>query len=70
MLAMEDKGIGSCPQTSISCFPDMVREELGVAENFKLLMGISFGYVDEADGANGFRSDRDPLEKTTTFHSA
>ena len=70
MLAMEDKGIGSCPQTSISCFPDMVREELGVAENFKLLMGISFGYVDEADGANGFRSDRDPLEKTTIFHSA
>jgi nitroreductase len=43
---------------------------LSVPDNFKLLMGLSFGYIDEEDGANNFRSERDPLEKTTTFHSA
>ena len=69
MLAMADAGIGSCPQTSVSCFPDLVREELGIASNFKLLLGLSFGYVDESDNANNLRTERDPLEKTTTFYS-
>lgn len=69
MLALENAGIGSCPQTSVSCYPDLVRQELGVESRFKLLMGLSFGYVDESDGANNFRTERAPLEQSTTFHS-
>ena len=69
MLALENAGIGSCPQTSVSCYPDLVRQELGVESRFKLLMGLSFGYVDESDGANNFRTERAPLEKSTTLHS-
>ena len=53
----------------MSCFPDLVREELGIESNFKLLLGLSFGYVDESDNANNLRTERDPLEKTTTFYS-
>ena len=68
MLALADEGIGSCPQTSISCYPDLVREELGVESRFKLLMGLSFGYVDKADNANNFRTDRAALADTTVFH--
>ncbi len=69
MLAMADAGIGSCPQTSVSCFPDLVREELGIDSHYKLLLGLSFGYVDESDTANNLRTERDPLESTTTFYS-
>jgi len=69
MLAMADAGIGSCPQTSVSCFPDLVREELGIDNHYKLLLGLSFGYVDESDTANNLRTERDPLESTTTFYS-
>ena len=68
MLAMANANIGSCPQTSVSCYPDLVREELGVDSKYKLLMGISFGYIDAEDGANNFRTERAPLESTTTFH--
>jgi len=68
MLSLANAGIGSCPQTSISCFPDMVREELAVESHFKLLMGLSFGYVDETDAANNFRTEREALEDTTKFH--
>ena len=68
MLAMANAGIGSCPQTSVSCFPDLVREELGIEGHYKLMMGLSFGYIDEADPANNLRTERDPLEKTTSFH--
>lgn len=69
MLALASEGIGSCPQTSISCYPDLVREELGVEDRFKLLMGLSFGYADEADNANNFRTDRAALADTTVFHN-
>lgn len=69
MLALADEGIGSCPQTSISSYPDLVRDALGVEKRFKLLMGLSFGYVDKTDDANSFRSDRAALADTTVFHS-
>ena len=69
MLAMADAGIGSCPQTSVSCYPDLVREELGVDSHYKLMMGLSFGYIDEANSANNLRTERDPLEATTSFYS-
>ena len=69
MLAMANAGIGSCPQTSVSCFPDLVREELDIESRYKLLLGLSFGYVDEEDSANNLRTERDPLEKTTSFHN-
>ena len=67
--AMADAGIGSCPQTSVSCYPDLVRKELGVDSHYKLMMGLSFGYIDEADSANNLRTERDPLEATTSFYS-
>ena len=69
MLAMENAGLGSCPQTSVSCYPDLVREELGIESRFKLMMGLSFGYVDHSDSANNLRTDRATLEQSTTFHS-
>ena len=69
MLSLANAGIGCCPQTSISCYPDMVREALGVESQFKLLMGLSFGYVDSADPANNFRTERAALQDTATFHN-
>jgi hypothetical protein len=33
------------------------------------MMGLSFGYIDEADAANNLRTERDPVNKTTSFHS-
>ncbi len=69
MLSLANAGIGSCPQTSISCFPDLVREELGIESQFKLLMGLSFGYIDQSNAANNFRTERAALEDTTVFHS-
>ena len=69
MLAMADAGIGSCPQTSVSCFPDLVRVELGIESQYKLMMGLSFGYIDESDPANKLRTERDSLYKTTHFYS-
>ena len=68
MLAMAAHGVASCPQTSLSFHPDVVRDALGVDANQRLLFGISFGYEDPNASANACRVDRAALEQSVVFH--
>ncbi|MBV1881908.1 MAG: nitroreductase [Pseudomonadales bacterium] len=68
MLTLEAFGLASCPQTSLSFFADIIREELDIDPSNKLLFGLSFGYEDTDDLANSARVGRAPLEETTRFH--
>ena len=68
MLAMAAHGVASCPQTSLSFHPDVVRDALGVDDNQRLLFGISFGYEDPNASANACRVDRAALEQSVVFH--
>ena len=68
MLSLTAYGIGSCPQTSLGFHADLVRKTLGVDENFKLLFGISFGYIDETAAANQCRTARAAVSENTFFH--
>ncbi|MGW2024562.1 nitroreductase family protein [Streptomyces decoyicus] len=67
LLAMTAYGVDSCPQGLLSFYADTVRTELGVTGG-RLLVGISFGYADEAAPVNRVTTERAPLESTTTFH--
>ncbi|MFD7510290.1 nitroreductase family protein [Streptomyces sp. NPDC059853] len=67
LLAMTAYGVDSCPQGLLSFYADTVRAELGVTTG-KLLVGVSFGYADESAPVNRVRTERAPLESTTTFH--
>ncbi|MFI8952379.1 nitroreductase family protein [Streptomyces sp. NPDC053750] len=67
LLAMTAYGVDSCPQGLLSFYADTVRAELGVTGG-KLLVGISFGYADEAAPVNRVKTERAPLESTTAFH--
>jgi hypothetical protein len=68
MLSLTAYGIGSCPQTSLGFHADLVRKTLGMDENFKLLFGISFGYIDETAAANQCRTARATVNENTFFH--
>ncbi|TJZ98932.1 nitroreductase [Actinacidiphila oryziradicis] len=68
LLAMAAYGVDSCPQGVLSFYADTVRAELGLAEG-RLLVGISFGYADEAEPVNRVTTKRAALESTTTFHA-
>lgn len=68
LLAMTAHGIASCPQGLLSFYADTVRAELGVEENRKLLLGISFGYADDTAPVNGLVVPRAELSATTRFH--
>lgn len=66
MLSLSAHGMASCPQTALSFTADAIREELDIPAEQKLLFGISFGFEDEADPANGCKTERD-IAGTTRF---
>jgi nitroreductase len=68
MLALTARGIGSCAQGALGLFPDIIREQLAIVGDFKLLFGISFGYEDNEVKANGARVERAQVEDVVRFH--
>jgi nitroreductase len=68
MLAMSAHGVASCPQTSLSFHPQIVREALGVEPTQRLLFGISFGYEDPEAKANDCRVGRAAMDLAVSFH--
>lgn len=68
MLALIARGIASCAQGALGLFPEIIREQLGIAASYKLLFGISFGYEDCDTKANAARVGRATLEDAVQFH--
>lgn len=68
MLALTARGIGSCAQGALGLFPDLVRAQLGIPPQHRLLLGISFGYEDPGVKANTARVGRAELEHAVQFH--
>ncbi|MET9554497.1 nitroreductase [Streptomyces sp. NPDC006645] len=68
LLAMTAYGVASCPQGLLSFYANTVRDELAL-EGGQLLVGISFGYADEAAPVNHVTTGRAALEAVAAFHS-
>ena len=68
MLLFTSRGIASCAQGALGLYPDIVRRHLGVAADYRLLFGISFGYEDTAVAANAARVGRAGLGEAVRFH--
>lgn len=68
MLLLSAHGLGSCPQTALSMYPDLVRDALGVPAEYRLLCGLSFGYEDSSVAANAARTGRAALGTQVQFH--
>jgi nitroreductase len=68
MLALTARGIASCAQGALGLFPEIIRLQLGIPQNYKLLFGVSFGYEDRNVKANTARVGRAPLDDAVRFH--
>jgi nitroreductase len=60
MLALWSRGVASCAQASLRTYPAVLRRELGIREELRILCGISFGYEDPQVPANHCRQKRNP----------
>ncbi|MBJ7339353.1 nitroreductase [Mycolicibacterium sp.] len=70
MLALTARGVGSCVQVSIAGYPDVIREQLGIDEDMRILCGMSIGYPDPDFPANSLDVPRSPLDANVTFLDA
>lgn len=70
MLALWARGVVSCPQASLRQYPQIIRQELVIPDNLRILCAVSFGYEDASVPANRCRQTREPLENNVVFLDA
>jgi nitroreductase len=67
LLALTERGLGSCVQVSIAEYPDVLRAQLDIPDELAILCGLSIGYPDPAFGGNGLAVPRNPVEANVVF---
>lgn len=68
LLSLAARGFAGIPQTLLGFHADLVREALGVSDEYRLLFGISFGYADTSNIAATLRMPRIPVESSVVMH--
>jgi nitroreductase len=67
MLALTARGLGTCAQVSIAGYPDVIREQLPIGEEMRILCGLAIGYPDPTFPANNLHVPRSPIEHNVVF---
>jgi nitroreductase len=67
MLAAQDKGLDSVAAFTMAVYPDLIRTQLDIPEEYSILIGIALGYADNTLLINKFRSPRRPLEEVVRY---
>ena len=67
MIAATARGLDTCPQASLAEYPDIVRRELGLPKQERILCGMALGYADASDIVNTFSPPRVPVAEFATF---
>ncbi len=67
LLALTARGLGTCVQVSLASYPEIIRGELGIAEDLAILCGLAVGYPDPDFPANRMRVGREAVEKNVVF---
>jgi nitroreductase len=67
LLALAERGIGTCVQASIAHFPDVLRTQLDIPDELTVLCGLSIGYPDPGFPANNLSVPRNPIERNVVF---
>ncbi|WP_167108224.1 nitroreductase [Mycobacterium sp. DL592] len=67
LLALTARGLGSCVQVSVAGYPDILRDNLGIGDDMRILCGIAIGYPDPDFAANSLAVPRNPLSRNCVF---
>jgi nitroreductase len=67
LLALTARGLGTCAQVSIAGYPSVIREQLGIGEDKRILCGLAIGYPDPTFPANSLHVPRNPVEQNVVF---
>jgi nitroreductase len=70
LLALTARGLGTCVQVSIAGYPEIVREQLNIPQEYAILSGLAIGYPDPTFPATNLRTERNPIDRNVVFHDA
>ncbi len=69
VLACTNEGLATCIQASLAEYPSIVKQILGVSDQFRLVCGISVGFEDESAPVNQFRTTRIEVDDFVGWHN-
>lgn len=61
VLALTERGLATCVQVSVAHFPDVLREQLDIPDDLRVLCGLAIGYADPEFPANRVRTPRNAV---------
>jgi nitroreductase len=67
MLAARGLDVAGIAQAALAAHPKLLREFFGIAEDRRIVCGMSFGYEDAQHPANSFRTRRANKEEVATW---
>jgi nitroreductase len=67
LLALTERGLGTCVQVSIAAYPEILRAHLDIPEELTVLCGLAIGYPDPAFAGNDLAVPRNPVETNVVF---
>jgi nitroreductase len=67
MLAARAKGLHTCAEAAIANYPDIVRRELNIAQDWIVICGMAMGYSDPDAVINTFQPPRIELQEYAVF---
>jgi nitroreductase len=67
LLAARSLGVASIPQAALASHSAYIREYFCIGSDRVVVCGISFGYEDASHEANGFRTERAPLDEAVQW---
>src|SRR5579871_4943429 len=70
MLAAQALGLGTIPQAALARHSALIRKHFDLADNRRVVCGISFGYADHGHKVNSYRTSRAKVADTVTFVDA
>jgi nitroreductase len=62
MLAAKVNGLGTCAQGYLGNYPDIIKSEFEISDDYALVCGMSIGYPSDHP-INGWEAERLPIEE-------
>ncbi|MBU3887905.1 nitroreductase [Methylosinus sp. KRF6] len=67
LLALTERGIGSCVEVSVTGYPEIIRTQLSIPADYLILCGLAVGYPDPEFPANRLEIAREQAKDHVVF---
>src|SRR6516164_1568538 len=67
LLALPERGLGTCVEVSVAGYTEIVRAQLAIPAELSILCGFAIGYPDPAFAANKLHVAREAIDKNVVF---